>query len=85
MSDDDTPKTVISDKVRQATTKCCHNFKCLADAKYPSCAVEHMAGDTLFVKARATICPYLHAIGFGFICHCPTRLEIHRLNLAEDA
>jgi hypothetical protein len=84
MSDNETPKRVISEDVRKATKSCCHGFRCLTDDEHPLCAVEYMSGDVLFVKAGAALCPYLVSFGLGFLCRCPARLDIHRSNLAED-
>jgi len=85
MSDDDKLKKAVSEEVRRATTNCPHDFECPNDGKHPLCPVECIAGDVLFVKAdRSLACPHLHSLGFGFLCRCPARQEIHRLNSSEN-
>jgi len=87
MSDDDTPKRHVSEEVRQATKSCCYNFKCLTDDKYPLCPAQYTSTeDRLFVVPKVPLrCPYLLHFVYRTLCRCPTRREIHRLNLAENA
>ena len=71
----------VDGEVRKRTTKCQHNFKCLAAGGCPGCEFDGTCvGDHIFVKMNKEnmTCPYAMSFGFSFICQCPTRCEIYR-------
>ena len=69
---------VDADIINQ-TTKCPHGFKCLKDGAKQVCkAEEYVKGNGLFIhRKRQDACPYLMTFGYGYMCHCPTRVELY--------
>ena len=76
-------KHEVSQRVRDETTKCPHDFACLTTGKCgdrPLCEVKSEHGHCLLtIKARAGLgCPYRVPFGYAQFCRCPTRFELYR-------
>ena len=70
----------ISAKTLSQTTQCPDNFKCLEDGRQQVCAAErYIEGNGLFIRERRReYCPYLIPFGYGYICNCPTHVELYQ-------
>jgi len=68
----------VSNEIREQTTKCPQDFRCLNDESPGVCAAHtRVKGDGLFIeKAKDGFCPYIMPFGYSHICHCPTRCEL---------
>lgn len=75
-------KYTVSEQVKQATTKCDHNFSCLETGKCgknPMCTVLATNGaNVLHLAADDTprCCAYRLQFGNGSLCVCPTHYAI---------
>lgn len=69
----------ISEKTLRGTTRCPFDFACLKDPAGQVCPVKRViAGDGVFVESkREDTCPYVVAFGYGHVCTCATRVELH--------
>ena len=72
-------KIEIPDPVKEKTTKCESNFKCLDDN---SCMCEVIEGSkltTVKIKPKLDLsCPYVLSVGSYRYCLCPTRNQIYK-------
>lgn len=78
------PITICNDFVK-ITTNCPSGFYCFTDTvnhmcfkNMPMCSVTSVADGVLRVDCPEDLnCPYKAGNGTGYICTCPTRLEIY--------
>ena len=72
-------KLEISAATLRGTTRCPFDFVCLLDPEAQVCPVQRtIAGDGVFVESRrGGTCPYVVSFGYGHVCTCATRLELH--------
>ena len=70
----------VDEAVRQRTTKCQFNFKCLEEDSCPGCQVKSaLSKGPVFVdlKYKNNNCAYVMPFGNSYICTCPTRYELY--------
>ena len=74
-------KIKIPDSVKEKTTKCERDFRCLSGDN--SCICEVVEGTklaTIKIKSKPkTPCPYCYSLNTFNYCLCPTRNEIYKL------
>ena len=73
----------IPQKVIQQTTKCRHDFSCLATGQCGDielCKVDYANGDNiLFLVSKESLdCPYRVMFAGRQVCRCPVRFAIHQ-------
>jgi hypothetical protein len=80
-------KFQISDEIKDRTTECPSDFSCLTEDANPMCNIDipmcngdYISSENgLFIKPLSNDdCPYQMPFRSGFLCHCPTRLEIFK-------
>ena len=71
---------IVDKAIRDKTTQCRHDFKCLTDGGCPGCGFQDfISNDCILVqmKPENKTCPYTVAFGDVYVCKCPTRCEIY--------
>lgn len=69
----------ISDETLKRTTKCPWEMRCLSGWQCGDCVIEMtIRGDEAFIRSsKPDGCPYKISYGYGYVCTCPTRSELH--------
>jgi hypothetical protein len=70
----------INEEILENTINCKKNMQCLSDGKSPECKIEMPVGaNVAFIKEKGPdSCPYMLSFGYGYICTCPIRHELHK-------
>jgi hypothetical protein len=71
----------IDQRIIDETTYCKHNCGCLRNKDYLCrlAKVESFVGkEVLFIHCGNRSCNYKIHFGYGQVCHCPVRIEIHK-------
>jgi len=75
-------KIDIEEEIKKKTTECNHDFSCLKGSNDCLCEIEsQISNKLLFIKPHAnSVCNYKLSFGYKFICNCPTRNHLYKVN-----